>query len=108
MSEARPRTTDEQTRVTTNETESDQERTQNACPECGGALHTDEEHGETVCEECGLVVEENSIDHGPEWRAFNPQENASVPYSATVMAASRSPSSARRRAYRRQRCRDAG
>ncbi len=74
MSEARPRTIDEQTRVATHETESDQERTQNACPECGGALHTDEEHGETVCEECGLVVEENSIDHGPEWRAFNPQE----------------------------------
>ena len=74
MSEARPRTTDEQTRVTTNDTKSDQERTQNACSECGGALHTDEEHGETVCEECGLVVEENSIDRGPEWRAFNPQE----------------------------------
>jgi transcription initiation factor TFIIB len=44
------------------------------CPECGGRLASDTEHGETVCTECGLVVEEDEIDHGPEWRAFNPGE----------------------------------
>jgi len=44
------------------------------CPECGGALVTDEEHGETACSECGLVVEEDGIDHGPEWRAFDSRE----------------------------------
>ncbi|WP_433634826.1 transcription initiation factor IIB, partial [Halomicrococcus sp. NG-SE-24] len=44
------------------------------CPECGGNLVNDEEHGETVCEECGLVVEEDSVDRGPEWRAFDSQE----------------------------------
>jgi transcription initiation factor TFIIB len=44
------------------------------CPECGGRLDADTEHGETVCSECGLVVEEDEIDHGPEWRAFNPSE----------------------------------
>ncbi|WP_275264636.1 TFIIB-type zinc ribbon-containing protein, partial [Halobellus captivus] len=39
------------------------------CPECGGTLITDETHGETVCSDCGLVVDEDSIDRGPEWRA---------------------------------------
>ena len=44
------------------------------CPECGGNLVADEERGETVCADCGLVVEENEIDHGPEWRAFDARE----------------------------------
>ena len=44
------------------------------CPECGGTLVSDAEHGETVCEECGLVVEEDEIDPGPEWRAFDSKE----------------------------------
>ncbi|MEF8830736.1 MAG: transcription initiation factor IIB [Halobacteriales archaeon] len=50
------------------------ERSGVECPECGGQLLSDEEHGETVCEECGLVVEEDSIDRGPEWRAFDAAE----------------------------------
>ncbi|WP_049936709.1 transcription initiation factor IIB [Haloplanus natans] len=44
------------------------------CPECDGQLATDTEHGETVCADCGLVVEEDEIDHGPEWRAFDSKE----------------------------------
>ncbi|MEF8820730.1 MAG: TFIIB-type zinc ribbon-containing protein, partial [Halovenus sp.] len=44
------------------------------CPECGGKLASDSEHGETVCKECGLVVEEDEIDPGPEWRAFDSKE----------------------------------
>ncbi|SNZ02830.1 transcription initiation factor TFIIB [Natronoarchaeum philippinense] len=44
------------------------------CPECGGTLVSDEERGETVCSECGLVVEEDEIDRGPEWRAFDAAE----------------------------------
>ena len=44
------------------------------CPECGGSLATDSERGETVCEECGLVVSEDEIDPGPEWRAFDASE----------------------------------
>ncbi|MES3162483.1 MAG: TFIIB-type zinc ribbon-containing protein, partial [Halorubrum sp.] len=44
------------------------------CPECGGQLATDTEHGETVCADCGLVVEEDEIDRGPEWRAFDSAE----------------------------------
>ncbi|SFL27056.1 transcription initiation factor TFIIB [Halogranum rubrum] len=38
------------------------------CPECDGRLNA---HGdETVCGECGLVVAEDRIDRGPEWRSF--------------------------------------
>ncbi len=44
------------------------------CPECDGQLATDTEHGETVCRDCGLVVQEDEIDHGPEWRAFDSSE----------------------------------
>ena len=44
------------------------------CPECGGDVAADTEHGETVCSECGLVIEEGSIDRGPEWRAFDASE----------------------------------
>jgi len=47
---------------------------ENTCEECGGTLISDEEHGETVCGECGLVVEEDEIDPGPEWRAFDAKE----------------------------------
>ncbi|GAA0244030.1 transcription initiation factor IIB family protein [Haladaptatus pallidirubidus] len=44
------------------------------CPECGGPLVTDEERGERVCDDCGLVVEEDAVDRGPEWRAFDANE----------------------------------
>ncbi|MFB6095397.1 MAG: transcription initiation factor IIB family protein [Halodesulfurarchaeum sp.] len=67
----------ERTRVTTadehEEVEEGAEETLQ-CPECGGNLVVDEERGETVCADCGLVVEEDEIDHGPEWRAFEPDE----------------------------------
>jgi transcription initiation factor TFIIB len=56
----------------TDERGGDDERT--VCPECGGSLATDAERGETVCEECGLVVSEDEIDPGPEWRAFDSKE----------------------------------
>ncbi|MFC6825345.1 transcription initiation factor IIB [Halopelagius fulvigenes] len=72
VSTNRQRTTDEQTEERTNETEREE-----TCPECGGDLVADEEHGETVCTDCGLVVEEDSVDRGPEWRAFNSSERDS-------------------------------
>ncbi len=53
--------------------ETDTEQT-DACPECGGLVVHDEEHSEKVCADCGLVVEEEGIDRGPEWRAFDSQE----------------------------------
>ncbi|WP_435063990.1 transcription initiation factor IIB [Halobaculum sp. EA56] len=70
--------TDERTRGETTreadveEAESEDERIE--CPECGGSLVNDSERGETVCRDCGLVVEEDEIDHGPEWRAFDAAE----------------------------------
>jgi transcription initiation factor TFIIB len=41
----------------------------NRCPECEGLVTTNTR--ETVCEDCGLVLEEDPIDHGPEWRTFD-------------------------------------
>ncbi|MHA1792051.1 MAG: transcription initiation factor IIB [Promethearchaeota archaeon] len=42
------------------------------CPECGSTqIHLDTSRGESICQVCGLVVEEKSIDTGPEWRAFD-------------------------------------
>ncbi|SIR83615.1 transcription initiation factor TFIIB [Haladaptatus litoreus] len=55
------------------ESEDEQEQ-ENVCPECGGNLVNDEGHGETVCAECGLVVDEDNVDRGPEWRAFDATE----------------------------------
>ena len=45
------------------------------CPRCVSAeLISDPENGETVCSKCGLVLEEDAVDMGPEWRAFTPTE----------------------------------
>ncbi|WP_227134313.1 transcription initiation factor IIB [Halorubellus salinus] len=44
------------------------------CPECGGPVASVEARGERVCEDCGLVVEEDAVDRGPEWRAFDAGE----------------------------------
>jgi len=44
------------------------------CPECDGNVVADEGHGETVCADCGLVVDADSVDRGPEWRAFDARE----------------------------------
>ncbi|MBN2334976.1 transcription initiation factor IIB [Candidatus Bathyarchaeota archaeon] len=49
-----------------------------ACPRCGStSLISDHENGEMVCSKCGLVVEEELIDRGPEWRAFTMAEKDS-------------------------------
>jgi len=67
--------TDTTTRTTETETTpSESLRSEATCPECSGRVIADQEHGETVCRDCGLVVEEDGIDHGPEWRAFDAGE----------------------------------
>jgi transcription initiation factor TFIIB len=43
-----------------------------ACPECEGTL--EREGVETICGQCGLVVAEDAIDRGPEWRSFADEE----------------------------------
>ncbi len=57
------------------EVDQDSKHPETVCPECDGRLASDSEHGETVCEGCGLVVAEDSIDRGPEWRAFDASEH---------------------------------
>ena len=47
----------------------------NRCPECDSShLVRDYERGELVCEECGLILDEQFIDQGPEWRAFDAEQ----------------------------------
>ena len=43
------------------------------CPECNGRVTTNTV--ETVCEDCGLVIDEQPIDHGPEWRDYEDAES---------------------------------
>jgi len=47
---------------------------QTGCPECEGSLRV--EGDETVCASCGLVVAEDRIDRGPEWRSFADDETS--------------------------------
>jgi transcription initiation factor TFIIB len=49
-----------------------------ACPECESKnLVMDMEMGELVCGNCGLVIEENILNQGAEWRAFTHRERKS-------------------------------
>ncbi len=42
------------------------------CPECESRhLAQDYDRGELICEDCGLVIDNQYIDEGPEWRAFD-------------------------------------
>ena len=45
------------------------------CPECRSS-HIVQDHwrGERVCKDCGLVVDDECIDLGPEWRAFDQEQ----------------------------------
>ncbi len=46
------------------------------CPECGSThLIWDYERGELVCGDCGAVIEDSFIDQGPEWRAFDAEQD---------------------------------
>ena len=50
----------------------EKEASKTVCPECGShQLIQDHERAELVCQNCGLVLDEEFIDHGPEWRAFD-------------------------------------
>jgi len=46
------------------------------CPECrSDRLVHDYERGELVCKACGLVLDDNFVDMGPEWRAFDAEQS---------------------------------
>jgi len=67
---------------------SDEEESSDETCECGCERRVD--HGdEVVCPECGLVLEEDRIDPGPEWRSFSHEEKQSkcrvgAPTTATM------------------------
>jgi len=45
------------------------------CPECGSNLFTeDKTRGELVCAKCGLILEQDFIDRGQEWRSFDSEQ----------------------------------
>jgi transcription initiation factor TFIIB len=45
------------------------------CPECGSArIVEDVSRGELTCLKCGLVIKEDIIDTGQEWRAFDSEQ----------------------------------
>ena len=45
------------------------------CPECESThISRDYTRAELVCKDCGLVIDEDIIDHGPEWRAFDSEQ----------------------------------
>jgi len=55
-----------------------QQRITDTCPECGSKnLVHDYDTGETICGGCGLVLHEQTMDKGPEWRAFTQEEKES-------------------------------
>lgn len=46
-----------------------------ACPECHSTdLQYDHERAEVSCKKCGLVLEDEIVDLGPEWRAFDHEQ----------------------------------
>jgi transcription initiation factor TFIIB len=63
---------------TTQEVPKPQQRLVENCPECASNnLIHDYDSGETICGACGLVIYEQMLDKGPEWRAFTQDEKAS-------------------------------
>jgi transcription initiation factor TFIIB len=48
---------------------SDEQTSEHTCDECGGDFRTGGD--EVVCTDCGLVIDDEPIDHGPEWRTFD-------------------------------------
>ena len=50
--------------------------TKDKCPRCGkGNLVTDTNTGENFCNKCGLVITDQPVDLGPEWRSFSKEEH---------------------------------
>ncbi|MCK4731673.1 MAG: transcription initiation factor IIB, partial [Methanophagales archaeon] len=47
------------------------------CPECGSkSLVRDYDRAEIFCADCGLVITENIVDLGPEWRKFDSEQKS--------------------------------
>jgi transcription initiation factor TFIIB len=62
----------------TNEVPKTNQHLVDKCPECASKnLVHDNDSGETICGDCGLVLFEQMMDKGPEWRAFTQEEKTS-------------------------------
>ena len=70
--------------VSRNDTE-DEPSTAVGCSECGGRVRKAET--EAVCEDCGLVLSEDAIERGPEWRSLD--EDADRRRTGAPLTASR-------------------
>ena len=47
------------------------------CDDCGSRnLTKDATRGEVVCEDCGLVLLDQEVDLGPDWRSFEGDDRA--------------------------------
>lgn len=66
------------------------EKVEIKCPECQSKnLINDHYRGEIFCGSCGLVLDDEIIDMGPEWRAFNQEQwrkkaRAGAPLTCTI------------------------
>jgi len=62
--------------------EKDIEGENETCMNCGAiGFVVDEVRGEKICSGCGLVIKSRIVDPGPEWRAFDAdqEKNARAP-----------------------------
>ncbi|WP_247728444.1 transcription initiation factor IIB [Halovivax limisalsi] len=64
------------TRTVTNNLSEETTTGEGQCPDCetDTVVH-DPDRRELVCDECGLVLSDEPIDYGPEWRAFDAREH---------------------------------
>ena len=45
------------------------------CPECGSkSIVINSKHAELYCADCGLIIADNLVDLGPEWRAYDAEQ----------------------------------
>ncbi|MBS3061624.1 MAG: transcription initiation factor IIB [Candidatus Diapherotrites archaeon] len=60
--------------------------TEEKCPDCGSTkIVRDQERGEMICQSCGLVINDDMVDFGKEWRSFNSNQFDEVARSGSPM-----------------------
>lgn len=52
---------------------------QSTCPDCNSPITHDPKRGESACIECGMIINEDAVDHGPEWTAYTASEREERP-----------------------------
>jgi len=65
----------------------EQQLNQKQCSKCGSTnIITDFEAGEEICAKCGLVISDEIINTGPEWRAFSSAEKKDRARASSIMS----------------------